>query len=305
MSSAVPRSIGIAPFAGVARAPFLLLPVTLVAAGTGAAAVAGQVNWPFAGLALLGMLGVHIAVNALNEASDFKRGIDLETERTPFSGGSGTLPEGRLGYRQAVTTGLVGGAIGIIIGMYFLTVVGWALVPILALGAIAVFAYTDVLARIYVGELFAGLGLGALPVIGTTLVQTGRYEAVAVAASLPAFFMTFNLLLLNEFPDVAPDLKGGRRNLIRLLGRPGAARLYALFAGLVPLSIVAAVVAGYLPLLGVVAVVPSLIFLPRPVGWALRSPQEPLPVPALGANVAWNLSTNTLLAVALGVAASL
>ncbi len=267
--------------------------------------LAGRVNWPFAGLALLGMLGVHIAVNALNEASDFRRGIDLETERTPFSGGSGTLPEGRLGYRQAVTTGLAGGAIGIIVGMYFLTVIGWALVPILALGAIAVFAYTDVLARIYVGELFAGLGLGALPIIGTALVQTGRYETVAVAASLPGFFMTFNLLLLNEFPDESPDHEGGRRNLVRLLGRPGAAWLYATFAVLAPLSIVTALLAGYLPLLAAVAVVPSLVFLPRPVGWALRSPRQPVPVPALGANVAWNLSTNTLLAVALGVAASL
>lgn len=305
MSAASSQTMSIAPFAGVARAPFLLLPVTLVAAGTGAAAVAGQVVWPFAALALLGMLGVHVAVNALNEASDFKRGIDLETRRTPFSGGSGTLPEGRLGYGQALITGLVGGAIGIIVGMYFLTVVGWALVPILALGAIAVFAYTDVLARIYVGELFAGLGLGALPVIGTALVQTGNFDAVAVAASLPAFFMTFNLLLLNEFPDEGPDRKGGRRNLVLLLGRPASARLYAAFAVLVPISIVAAVLAGHLPRLAAVAIVPSLIFLRPPLAWALRSPQESVPIPALGANVAWNLSTNALLAVALGVAASL
>jgi 1,4-dihydroxy-2-naphthoate octaprenyltransferase len=193
--------MSIAPYAGVARAPFLLLPVTLVAVGTSAAAYVGQVNWLHAGLALLGMLGVHVAVNALNEASDFKRGIDLKTQRTPFSGGSGTLPAGLLGPKQAVAAGLIGGAIGVAVGIYFLTIYGWKLVPILVIGAIAVFAYTDFLARSYVGEVFAGLGLGALPVIGTTLVQTGNYEPVAIAASIPAFFMTFNLLLLNEFPD--------------------------------------------------------------------------------------------------------
>jgi 1,4-dihydroxy-2-naphthoate octaprenyltransferase len=200
--------MSLSAYAGVARAPFLLLPVTLVIAGTGAAAHLGSANWFRAGLALVGMLGVHIAVNALNEASDYRTGIDLKTQRTPFSGGSGTLPGGRLSHGKAVATGLVGGAIGIVVGIYFLTVIGWPLVPILVVGAVAVFAYTDVLARGFVGEVFAGLGLGALPVLGTALVQTGTYDSAAIAASLPAFFMTFNLLLLNEFPDEQADREG-------------------------------------------------------------------------------------------------
>jgi 1,4-dihydroxy-2-naphthoate octaprenyltransferase len=82
---------------GVARAPFLLLPVTLVAAGAGAAAHESAVHlWPTVG-ALVGLLSLHIAVNAFNESSDFRTGIDLRTERTPFSGGSGTLPSGLAG----------------------------------------------------------------------------------------------------------------------------------------------------------------------------------------------------------------
>ncbi len=285
--------------AGVARAPFLLLPVTLVAAGTGAAAYLGQLDWARAGLALLGMLGVHVAVNALNEASDYKTRIDFHTERTPFSGGSGTLPAEQLSYGKAVATGLAGGMIGIAVGVYFLTIVGSKLIPILAVGALAVFGYSILLARAYVGELFAGLGLGALPVIGTTMVQTGNYEAVAIAASLPAFFMTFNLLLLNEFPDEQADRRGGRRNLVLLLGRPKAAILYALFAILVPVSLIAAVALDYLPTLSLVAMLPSLILLPKPLGWAFKRPKQPVPIPALGANVIWNLSTNFVLALTL------
>ncbi|UCC49021.1 MAG: hypothetical protein JSV41_02255, partial [Gemmatimonadota bacterium] len=102
-----------AAYAGVARAPFLLLSVTLVAAGTGAAAYLGMHDWAAAGLALLGLLGAHVAVNALNEASDYRTGIDLKTVRTPFSGGSGTLPAGRLSYRAAVATGLTGGGVAV------------------------------------------------------------------------------------------------------------------------------------------------------------------------------------------------
>lgn len=290
--------MSLSAYAGVARAPFLLLPVTLVVAGTGAAAHSGQVLWLHAALALVGLLGGHIAVNALNEASDYRTGIDLKTERTPFSGGSGTLPARRLSYGKTVTTGLLGGAVGIVVGAYFLTIVGRPLVPILLIGALAVFSYTDVLARHFVGELFAGLGLGALPVLGTALVQTGSYQPVAIAASLPAFFMTFNLLLLNEFPDERADKEGGRRNLIVLMGRRSAARLYALFGACVPISIVLSVALGYLPPLTLAAVLPSLL-LAKPLQWALGAAEDDVPIPAMGANVIWNLSTNVVLGVAL------
>ncbi len=303
MSQAATASAGLAGYAGVARVPFLMLPITLVAVGTGAAFYVGAHDWAYASLALFGMLAVHIAVNALNEASDYKRGIDLKTQRTPFSGGSGTLPAGRLTYGKSLATGLVSGAIGVLVGIYFLTTVGWKLAPILALGALAVFAYSELLARNYVGELFAGLGLGCLPVIGTTLVQTGAYESVAVVASLPAFFMTFNLLFLNEIPDMGPDSEGGRRNLVLLLGRKKAAVFYCVLALMVPVSLIAGVVLDYLPVLALAAILPSVLLLPQPFRWAFRTPESAVPIPALGANVIWNLSTNVTLAAALFVAA--
>lgn len=303
MSHAAAAAPRLAGYAGVARVPFLLLPVTLIAVGTGAAFYLGAHYWAHAGLALIGMLAVHIAVNALNEASDYRRGIDLKTVRTPFSGGSGTLPAGRLTYGRALATGLATGFIGVVIGVYFLTVVGWKLAPILFVGAIAVFAYTDVLARLYVGELFAGLGLGCLPVIGTTLVQTSGYETVAIVASLPAFFMTFNLLFLNEFPDTGPDREGGRRNLVLLLGRKRAAMLYCILALMVPASLIVGVVWGQLPVWSLAALIPSLLLLPAPFRWALTAAEAPVPIPALGANVIWNLSTNLVLAAALFLAA--
>lgn len=52
----------------------------------------GQVHWTDAALALLGALSAYISVNVFNEYIDFKTGLDLVTRRTPFSGGSGTLP---------------------------------------------------------------------------------------------------------------------------------------------------------------------------------------------------------------------
>jgi 1,4-dihydroxy-2-naphthoate octaprenyltransferase len=288
-------------YLGVARAPFLALPVTLVAAGGAAAFYEQDFVWMHTLLALLGLVLLHMAVNIFNEWSDMRSGIDLATRRTPFSGGSGTLPAGGMSLRAALIFGVVCAAIGLGIGIWFLTKLGWVLLPVMIAGAFCVVGYTDFLARIGLGELAAGFGLGCLPVVGTGLVQSGNINHTVVAASLPAFFMTFNLLLLNELPDEQADRAGGRRNLVLLLGRKGAARVYAAAGIATPVAIVATIVAGWLPVVTLAAALPSLLLL-KPFAWAFGDTGREVPIPALGANVIWNLATNTLLAVTLIVA---
>jgi 1,4-dihydroxy-2-naphthoate octaprenyltransferase len=286
-------------YAGVARAPFLVLPVTLVAAGAAAAAYDDRAGILASVLALIGLTALHAAVNAFNEASDMATGIDLHTQRTPFSGGSGTLPSGALSRGGAIGVGVAGSVVGLVIGAYFLWRVGWfPLAPIMGLGAVAVLIYTQVFARSGVGEVFAGLGLGLLPVIGTALVQRGVIGPAAWAAGIPAFLMTFNLLLLNEFPDEEADRAGGRRNLVLLLGRPPAAVVYAFAVIATPLAIVGAVVLGALPVPALVGVLPTWFAVPA-VKWAFTHANDPVPIPAMAGNVIWNLATNTCVAAGL------
>lgn len=286
---------------GVSRVPFLALSVTLVAAGAAASAYDGGFHAAHTALALIGLVALHIAVNTYNEWSDFRRGIDLHTRRTPFSGGSGTLPEGRLAPALALAWAIMSSAAGAAIGMYFIAAIGSAMIPIVVMGAASVLLYTDVFARMAIGEVAAGLGLGALPVLGTALVQDGHIGPAAIAAAVPAFLMTFNLLLLNEFPDEQADKAGGRFNLVIALGRPAAARTYLVAAAGVFLSILVAVAMEALPGIAVLAVLPGAL-LGGPARWALRTPGQPVPTPALGANVIWILSTNTTLAILLSVA---
>ena len=288
-------------YAKIARAPFLILPVTLVISGAGAAAWDGGVSWTRSLLALVGLVAAHIAVNALNEWSDMRRGIDLNTVRTPFSGGSGTLPAGAVPVEVALRLGVGTSVVALGIGLWFLWAVGWTFLPFLLIGAFFVTGYTDALARVGIGEVAAGLGLGGLAVSGTAFVQAGTLGPAAIAASVPAFLMTFNLLLLNEFPDEAADREGGRKNLVLMLGRPKAAMVYAGAAILVPAWIVGSVVQGALPLWALVGAVPSLLLVP-PLRWAFGHAEKEVPLQALGANVNWNLATNVLLGIGLAIA---
>ena len=289
-------------FAAVARPPFLLLPVTLVAAGAGAAAYDGHFSWSRTLLALIGLVSLHVAVNVLNEVSDNRTGIDLRTVRTPFSGGSGTLQSGAISSRSAFLFGLSAAAVGLAIGVWFLTRVGLVLLPFMIVGAVCVLGYSDFLTRFAVGEVAAGLGLGGLAVAGTALVQDGTLGHAAVAASFPATFMTFNLLLLNEFPDEEADFTGGRRHLVIRLGRETAALVYTVAGLLTPIAILVAVAINIFPVIALAALIPSIL-LAKPIRWAFTNPAGAIPLPALGGNVFWNLGTNLVLAATFAIAA--
>ena len=115
----------------VIRAPFLLLPVVLAFLGTCIAWYDGAFHLGYALLAFAGLLLAHISVNVLNEYFDFKSGVDFKTQRTPFSGGSGALPEGLISPKQALWLGLGSLLVIVPIGIYFTIVSGWLLLPLL------------------------------------------------------------------------------------------------------------------------------------------------------------------------------
>jgi len=99
------------------RPQFLLLSVVLAFLGTCIAWYDGAFHLFYALLAFLGILLTHISVNTLNDYWDYKTGIDLAVERTPFSGGSGILPSGSLKPGQVFWLGtislLLAGPIGV------------------------------------------------------------------------------------------------------------------------------------------------------------------------------------------------
>ena len=157
----------LAAYAGVARAPFLLLPVTLVASGAAAAAYDDRAFVPATVLAVIGLVALHAAVNAFNEASDMRSGIDLQTTRTPFSGGSGTLPSGALSVGGAVGVGVAGSIVGLLIGIYFGTQIGWwPLGGVMAIGAVAVLDLYGGIRAVGCRRDLRGAGPGASPGCG-------------------------------------------------------------------------------------------------------------------------------------------
>ena len=224
------------------RPQFLLLSVVLVLLGTAISRHEGCFNLLKFVLTMFGLVLAHASVNVLNDYFDYKSGIDLETTRTPFSGGSGVLPSGLLKPKGVYIFGVGCLTVAFAIGIYLTFISGWQLLPLILLGGPVIYFYTSHLTKWLIGEFWAGLGLGMLPVLGTYFVQTGSYSAEAVVASLAPGFLTANLLLLNEFPDVEADKNGGRHNLVIAFGPKTACRFYAGLMVLTYLSIITGVV---------------------------------------------------------------
>jgi len=276
------------------RPSFLLLPVVVAFLGTCIAWYDGFVNIAYAFLAFMGLLFCHISVNVLNEYFDYKSGIDFETVKTPFSGGSGILPSALLNPKRVFWFGLTSFLITIPIGIYFVVATGWLLLPILIIGAICILFYTPVITKLGWPEWAPGVGLGALPILGLYYIQTATYTWPAVVASIPSGMLVYNLLLLNEFPDTEADKKAGRKTLPILTGKTRASRVYSALTIIVYLWIVGGVVAGIMPPFSLIALL-TLPFAIKAIKGALK--YREMIMPAMANNVLVVLLTQLLLGI--------
>ncbi|MFE8070418.1 prenyltransferase [Marinobacteraceae bacterium S3BR75-40.1] len=287
-SPAYSRPQGVFPaLLGVAREPFLVLTPGCVLLGV---AVAAQHTVSFDALRVvlvfLAALSAHIAVNVLNELSDFRSGLDLKTERTPFSGGSGTLPGQPRHFRNAKR--LAAGALLVlgICGLWLVWLSGPALLLFGVLGLVIVLTYTDWLNRNpWLCLLAPGIGFGPCMVAATELALSGEVSLSGWVASLVAGCLTSGLLLLNQFPDREADREARRRHLLIVYGVTQARYVYLGLIAVAVMPVVTMVVTGVWPGWTLLALAPFLlVFIIEPP--LRRSPDniEAL-IPALGANV--------------------
>ena len=286
---------------GPMRVPFLILTPACVLLGIATAVRSGaHINLLHVLLVLIGAVCTHISVNAFNEYDDFKSGLDTRTERTPFSGGSGTLPANPGMVKTALTIALVSFSIVALTGLYFTWLYGLALLPLGLLGMFVIVAYTPWLTRNPLLCLIApGLGFGPLMVMGTHFALTGQYSWMAFVASLVPFFLVSNLLLLNQFPDVEADKTVGRRHFPILIGRHLSSIIFSTFLVLTYVTIIGGVILSFLPigsLLGLATLILAVPLLKNSIKYADDIGKL---IPFMGNNVLVNLLIPVLVAVGI------
>jgi len=295
------------------RSNFLLLAVLLVAIGLALAALqykktgVGSFSVIDALLLIAGVVTAHASVNLFNEYSDYRTGIDNNTIKTPFSGGTGMIQSGKTTPAAVNTAAWLTLFWAFLIGLYFTVMSHWMILIIMIIGGISIVFYTQYFARVLLGEFFAGLSLGSLVVIGTFIAMTGGsaesicdlFPVEVILISIPPGILTSLLLYLNEFPDADADKAGGRFHLVIWLGRKKASYLYVSGLVMTYAFIIAAPllhISSWWLLLGCL----TIPFAVKSGGMALKYCEDtPKLIPALGINVVVVLATDFLLAMAV------
>ncbi len=283
------------------RPPFLVLTLTSLLLVIGWAEYQ-QVEWHGAIFFLIcvGALAAHMSVNMLNEYEDYHSGLDDLTERTPFSGGSGSLqqtPEaeewvGMIGY---ALIGLV-----MVIGLFFIYMHGWKMLALGGLGILIILSYTRWITKHpWLCLVVAGLAFGPLMIGGGYFALTGQWDNRLLLVSLVPFFLVNNLLLLNQIPDEAADQKIGRFNFLHLVGIQHTLTVYKMNGILTFVLLFGLILIGWLPVTSLLVIISLFVFILLWLALKYEDGQIKALDKALGLSVSITLLTPALLSVGL------
>jgi len=240
------------------RGPFLVLTPVCVFLGVSSTIASNhEVDLLLLFLAFLGALTAHISANTFNEYFDFESGLDLITIKTPFSGGSGALPENPEAAKAVLYVGIVTLLITVAVGMFFIWKWGYGIVPIGIGGLLLILTYTQWINKFPLICLLApGMGFGIFMVVGTQYVLSGEYVVLSWYLAAVPFFLVNNLLLLNQYPDIAADKKSGRNHFPIAYGTAASNVVYAFFVLASITIVVLGVLLDYFPMLSLIALLP-------------------------------------------------
>ena len=151
------------------------------------------------------------------------------------------------------------------------------------------------------GEVFVFVFFGLVAVAGTTYLQTGRLEPLALAAAVPVGALVTAILVVNNLRDIESDRGAGKRTLAVRFGERGAVIEYELLLAVAYLVPVALFLAWTLPFRGLLLPLLSLP-LALPLLRVVRAGGDPRRLNAvLRGTARLSLAHSVLLAVGVAV----
>jgi 1,4-dihydroxy-2-naphthoate polyprenyltransferase len=199
-----------------ARPRTLPAAVAPVLVGTGAAVALDGFRLVPALLALVVSLALQVAVNYANDYSDGTRGTDADRVGPMRLVGSGAATP-----RQVLLAAGIAFGVAAVAGLALAALSSWWLVAVGAVCIVSAWTYTGGPAPYgyrALGEVFVFVFFGPVAVVGTTFVQTGSVEGLALAASVPPGLLIVAILVVNNLRDLAGDAAVGKRTLAVVLG---------------------------------------------------------------------------------------
>ncbi len=193
--------------------------------GSAAAFASGRYDAGLFLVTLVAAVAIHAATNLVNDYYDHIRGVDTAASIGP----SGVIQRGLLQPQTVLVGAVVLFAVGGLLGLRLVAVVGWPVLVIGIVSLLAGYAYTGgplPLGYLGLGDLVVLVFMGPVIVLGSYYVQTRTVVPTAVWASLPMGALVTAILVVNNLRDLEGDRAHGKRTLATVLGSSGTRREY-------------------------------------------------------------------------------
>ena len=207
----------------LSRPLFLLGGVLVFALGVGIARYLGKpIDWGMYFLGQFWVTTLQLAGQYLNEYFDAPQDVQ-NTNRTPFTGGSGALGPDGLPRRTALIA--AAGCLAVTASLTVLLLSQASLSPttvlIMVIGFSGAILYSVPPVRLSTtgyGELTTSFLVANLVPAFAFLLQSGELHRLLAMATFPLTLLHLAMMLAFEFPDYATDLRLGKRTLLVRMG---------------------------------------------------------------------------------------
>jgi 1,4-dihydroxy-2-naphthoate octaprenyltransferase len=213
------------------RAPFLTGSIAPVIIGTCLAISEGKFFLiPFL-VTIVGVSGLQLGANLLNDFYDARGSDPLNIRLTPFSGGSRVIQEKQLRPTNIMTLSVVFFILALGAAIWLVYEGKYLIIPLGLLGLLAGWSYSapplQLMSKGW-GELAIFFAFGPLVTLGSYYVMTDAFTLTAFMIGFPQGFLITAVIWINQFPDYEADMAAGKKNLVVKLG-PGLSRyLYSI-----------------------------------------------------------------------------
>ncbi len=204
------------------RPPFFV--ATLIPLSLGAAIAWRNDGWNLSLwlLILTTSFFVHLATNLSNDYFEFLSGAD----NGDSLGGSRVLHEGKITLAQLGRAIVILYSISFVLGVLIVAVSGvWWLTLIMLFSFASSLFYTAPPIRYGyygLGEVFVGINMGPVMVVGSCAALTGQFVPSSLWLSIPVGVLVASILFYQSLPDMVCDKAVGKNTLAVRLGRDRA-----------------------------------------------------------------------------------
>ncbi len=211
--------------------------------------------------ALIGAILLQIGSNLANDVFDYLRGAESKERLGPLR----VTQAGLLTPKEVQTGMWFTFFLSALIGIYLITVAGWAILLIGLTAILAAIAYTGPISDKGLGDIFVFLYFGVAAVVGTYYVQAQVASPAVWWMSVPIGLLIVNILVVNNLRDIEVDKAANKITTAVRMGASATRKEYLILLAISYLI---------LPILILINLIPAwtlVVWISIPFAWKVAS----------------------------------